>query len=249
MAWPGPCSATRPRYMTVTASETCRTTSRSCAMNRYDSPKSCCRSARRLRTWAWMDTSRAETGSSQMISLGRRADAGHQVLDGALALGAGGGLVDGEGVADDGADAAAGVEGAVRVLEDHLDLAADRLHGAAGQVGDVAALEVDLARGDRDQPGDAPGQGRLAAAGLADQPERLALAHHQRHPVDRLDLADHAADQPPAAVHREVLDQVLHPHQHVIFRLRRGRPGPGGVARQRVTHATTLPSASGLSAM
>ncbi len=26
-------------------------------------------------TWAWMETSRADTGSSQMISLGRRARA------------------------------------------------------------------------------------------------------------------------------------------------------------------------------
>ena len=76
-----------------------------------------------------METSRAETGSSQMIELGAQgegagdadalalaagefggeavvvlgveADARHQVLDRALALAAGGGLVDGEGVADD----------------------------------------------------------------------------------------------------------------------------------------------------
>ena len=86
-----------------------------------------------------------EFGGEPVVVLGVEADAGHQVLDGFLALVAGGGLVDGEGVADDRADPAAGVEGAVGVLEDHLDLAAERLHGAAGQVGDVAALEVDLA--------------------------------------------------------------------------------------------------------
>ena len=86
-----------------------------------------------------------EFGGEPVVVLGVEADARHEFLDGLLALIAGGGLVDGEGVADDRADPAAGVEGAVGVLEDHLDLAADRLHGAAGQVGDVAALEVDLA--------------------------------------------------------------------------------------------------------
>jgi hypothetical protein len=37
--------------------------------------ESCCRSDSRLSTWAWIDTSSAETGSSQMISLGRSASA------------------------------------------------------------------------------------------------------------------------------------------------------------------------------
>src|ERR1700692_4194123 len=128
-----------------------------------------------------MDTSSAETGSSQMISLGRSASAratpmrcrwppensaGNRLKCSGLrptrairswtarlrsapvAV-----LWTGHGAAVMGA--AARGEGAVGVLEDHLDLAADRLHDAAGQVGDVAALEVDLARGDRDQPGDA----------------------------------------------------------------------------------------------
>ena len=101
---------------------------------------------------AWIETSSADTGSSQMISLGLQrqragdadalalaagelgreavvvlgveADELHQLLDPLLALGAAGDAVDGERVADDRADPAARVERAVGVLEDHLHLAA-----------------------------------------------------------------------------------------------------------------------------
>ncbi len=189
-----------------------------------------------------------EFGGEPVKVLGVEADASHQVLDGALALGAGGGLVDGEGVADDRADPAAGVEGSVGVLEDHLDLAADRLHGAAGQVGDIAALEVDLAGGDRDQPGDAPGQGRLAAPGLADQAKRLTPPDRQRHPIDRLHMRDAAAQQ-AVAVDREVLHQVLDPDQHIVIDTRTGDKRVHCRTAQRLAHAITLPSDSGAAAM
>ena len=53
----------------------CSTTDRSWAMNRYVSPNFSCRSSSRLTTCAWIDTSSAETGSSQMISLGETASA------------------------------------------------------------------------------------------------------------------------------------------------------------------------------
>src|SRR5260221_2014574 len=78
-----------------------------------------------------------EFGGEPVKVLGVEADARHQVLDSALGLGAGGGLVDGERVAGDCADPAYGGEGPGGVLEDHPDPAADRLHGAAGQVGDI----------------------------------------------------------------------------------------------------------------
>ena len=42
-------------------------------MNRKAIPISFCRSCSRLTTWAWIDTSRAETGSSATISFGLRA--------------------------------------------------------------------------------------------------------------------------------------------------------------------------------
>ena len=44
-------------------------------MNRYESLFSRCRSIIKLITCAWIDTSRAETGSSAMISLGLSASA------------------------------------------------------------------------------------------------------------------------------------------------------------------------------
>src|SRR5436853_12451 len=41
-------------------------------MNRYDRPSSAWRSSRRLITPAWIETSSADTGSSRMMSFGRR---------------------------------------------------------------------------------------------------------------------------------------------------------------------------------
>src|SRR5439155_190620 len=53
----------------------CRTTDRSWAMNTYASPNSAWRRSSRLTTWAWIDTSSADTGSSQTMISGRRASA------------------------------------------------------------------------------------------------------------------------------------------------------------------------------
>ena len=70
------------------------------------------------------------------------------------------------------------------------------------------------ARGDVVQPGDAAGQGRLAAAGLADEAEGLARADRQAHAVDGVhELRSRGTARCPD---REVLDHVLHPQQHVI---------------------------------
>ena len=44
-------------------------------MKRYVSPKSCWRSFSRLRICAWIETSSADTGSSQTISFGLSASA------------------------------------------------------------------------------------------------------------------------------------------------------------------------------
>ena len=42
-------------------------------MKMYERPNASWISSRRLMTWAWMETSRAETGSSQMTISGLRA--------------------------------------------------------------------------------------------------------------------------------------------------------------------------------
>ena len=59
-----PSSTICPCVITATRVAICRTTARSCAMNRYVSPSSRCRSRSRLITCAWTDTSRADTASS-----------------------------------------------------------------------------------------------------------------------------------------------------------------------------------------
>ena len=79
------------------------------------------------------------------------------------------------------------IERAVGVLVDHLHAPADRPHALLVVGGDVLALEHDAAgrRLQHAQHGE-PG-GRLAAAALADQPERLAAPQREADAVDRLD--------------------------------------------------------------
>ena len=108
--------------------------------------------------------------------------------------------------ADDGADGVPRVQRVVRVLKDHLHLTAQRHHLLAREPGDVAALQLDAATGRLEQLEHRATGGRLAATALADQPQRLALAHLERNPVHRLDVADVAAQQ--ALGDREVFLQV-----------------------------------------
>ena len=58
------------------------------------------------------------------------------------------------------------------------------------QVVDVAAVDADLAGGDRLEPGDGVEQGRLAAAGRADQHEEAALLELEVDALEDLDRAE-----------------------------------------------------------
>ena len=76
-----------------------------------------------------------------------------------------------------------------RVLEDHRDLfAANLAHRVTGEAHQVAALVDDLALVDDVRVGDQPHHRHhrhaLAGAGLADDPDHLALADRERDPVD-----------------------------------------------------------------
>ena len=73
-------------------------------------------------------------------------------------------------------------------------------------VRELVAVEHDRPGGRLDEAQDQPPDGRLAAARLADQPERLAAPDLEAHAVDGLDLADRALQDP--AADREVLDEV-----------------------------------------
>ena len=63
-------STIRPAYITPTRSLMNRMTDRSWEMNRYDSFRSAFSRFIRFSTWAWTDTSRADTGSSHTTNSG-----------------------------------------------------------------------------------------------------------------------------------------------------------------------------------
>ena len=91
-------------------------------------------------------------------------------------------------------------------------LPAVRPHRAgASRCGDVDAAEQDAAAGRLDQLQHHLADGRLAAAGFADQAQRLAAARSSKlTPSTALhDIADCAAQQP--AADREMLDEVARP--------------------------------------
>src|SRR5262249_5374100 len=71
----GAISTILPRYITATRVKMCSTPERSWAMNRYVRPNLAGRSSSRFTICAWIETSRAETGSSATISLGFTARA------------------------------------------------------------------------------------------------------------------------------------------------------------------------------
>src|SRR5690606_28826308 len=75
IAWVSPCSTTLPRCITRMRSAKWRAIGRSWVMNRYDRPSRCRRSASRSMTCAWIDTSKADTASSQTTSSGSLASA------------------------------------------------------------------------------------------------------------------------------------------------------------------------------
>ncbi len=127
---------------------------------------------------------------------------------------------------DDGADGVPGVQRRVRVLEDHLEVAAGFPHPSGGPVGDVLAVEQDGAAGGFEQPGDQAARGRLAAAGLADQPQRLAGSDRE---VDAVD-GSYGPDLPledDALPEGEVLLQTAHFEEVLAGGAVGGLPGEG----------------------
>src|SRR4051794_13465720 len=125
-----------------------------------------------------------------------------------------------EGRADDGADGVARIQGRVGVLEDDLDVAAQRAERTRREVGDVRALEGDAAGRGLGEPRDQPAHRRLAAAALADHPQRLPAAHAEVDAVDRLHGPHLPAQQ--ALRDREVLPQARDGEQVLG-----GSPAPG----------------------
>ncbi len=127
---------------------------------------------------------------------------------------------------DDLADRHARRKRAERVLEDELQLATQRAHGAAIGMGDVAPLEADDALARQEAQQRTP-ERRLAGAGLADDADGLALTQRQRDAVHGLEQHRRAA-QEAAADAEDHLDIVaLEQHRRVRLgrRLAAGRLG------------------------
>ena len=141
-----------------------------------------------------------------VVVLRREPDRLEQLLDARLPLLLVAELVDLQRVADDRADPLARIQARVRILEDHLHLAAQRPQPAGAELLDRLALEDDLAGRRLEQPDDRAAERRLAAARLADEAERLALLHGEADVVDRVHARDLALQH--ALPDREVLLDV-----------------------------------------
>ncbi len=143
-----------------------------------------------------------------VVVLRRETDGLEQVLDPLAATLLVVDPVDLEWAADDRADALAGVQARVRILEHDLHLPPNRPQRASAKPGDVTALEQDAALGGLEQADDRPAEGGLAAAGLADQPEGFAFPYREGDVVHRVHARDLALQEP--FPDREVLLDVPH---------------------------------------
>ena len=107
--------------------------------------------------------------------------------------------MDSQELGEDGTDGHPRVERRVRILEHHLYGPPVFFSSLAAE---VVAVETNRPGCRLQLPGQAPGDGGLAAPGLADETEHLAFGHPQAHPV-------HGAERAPvlgAERHREVVD-------------------------------------------
>ncbi|CUK21701.1 Uncharacterised protein [Achromobacter sp. 2789STDY5608615] len=166
--------------------------------------------------------------------LGHEAALVHQPAHPFLRLGAAGDAVDQQRLHDGVADRHARVERGERILEDELDVPAQRLHGAAAQRADVLAVEFDRAAAALDQLQQRAAGGGLAAAGLAHQRQRLAWIQVEADLLHGVHALLHAAED--AAGDVEGGGQVAHLQHRAVLAAHGGRRrhgGLGGRARAR----------------
>ena len=97
------------------------------------------------------------------------------------------------------------VQARVRVLEDHLHPPAHPPQPLASSVVRSCPSNVIVPRGRRVEADDGAAGRALAAARLADEPERLAAAEREADAVDRPDVADVALDEIPSVIGNHTL--------------------------------------------
>ena len=220
-------------------------------------------STRRFSTCDWIETSSAETGSSATTSFGRstsararpmrcrwpplnwcgiaagrlrrHADALEHLVHDAVAALPCPDPVNRQSLRDQVADLHSRVERADRVLEDDLHVPAHLLHRRRAEAEELDPVERDLARRRLDQAQERAAKGRLAAAGLADEAERLAAANLEVDSVDRLEVAGRTLED--ALLDREVLLQASDTEEDVIAVP--GRLGPRLGDHPLVAHVGT----------
>ena len=112
-----------------------------------------------------------------------------------------------ERLAQDLADGHPRIERGVGILKDDLRLAAEAAELLGIHRQQIAAFEADAAGVGLDQPQHQPAHRRLAAAGLADQRQRLAGLDNKTHAVDGVDMGG----RPPEyrALRHETPGQIL----------------------------------------
>ena len=129
------------------------------------------------------------------------------------------------------ADGDARVQRGKRVLEDELDIAAQPLQRAGGQVANVLPAKLDHAALAFDQAQQRAAGGRFAATRFADQRQRFAGPDVKADFFNRVNAACNTAQKP--AAHIKASHQILHPQDrraagcYGVLRL-------GGFARCRI---------------
>ncbi len=108
------------------------------------------------------------------------------------------------------------IERRKRVLEHDLHRTPVRAQVRFAEMGDIEPVQANAAPGRLDETKDAARHRRLAAAGFADQPERLSDANGKAHAVHGMHGADFAAKD--AASHRIMLFQVRYFEQRSRLR-------------------------------
>src|SRR6478609_5667983 len=121
--------------------------------------------------------------------------------------------MDDQRLAEDGADRHPRIEGGELVLEHELHVPPHRAQIGAAELADVLTIEHDLAVGRLDQAQHTASRRRLAAAGFADEAERLAAVDRERDPVDRINAADLTRQQ--AAMYRKIFLQAADAEQRL----------------------------------
>src|SRR5262249_50503453 len=124
------------------------------------------------------------------------ADRAQDLLDAAIALVARQRRVDHQGLVERATDLPARIERGAGVLVDVLQIAGDIAALARGQPPDLAPVEADRPRRRRVDAHHGLAQRRLPAPALADEPDRLARPHRERHTVD----GPHPVGAPPERV-------------------------------------------------